>query len=453
MADINGDGKPDLIVANSGDNTVSVLLNTTAPGAATPTFAVQQTFATGNGPVSVTAADINGDGKPDLIVANSGDNTVSVLLNTTAPGAATPTFAVQQTFATGNGPVSVTAADINGDGKPDLIVANSGDDTVSVLLNTTAPGAATPSFATQQSFAAGDVPVSVTAADVNGDGKPDLIVANNGTFPGNTVSVLLNTTASPSTVLDAQSFAVQQTFATGIAPSEPQSVTTVDVNGDGKPDLIVANLAGGIHNAVSVLLNATAPGAATPSFAAYQTFACNAQASSVTTADVNGDGKPDLIVGNNADSNPNTVSVLLNTTAPGAATVSFAAQQTFASGGRIPASVAAADVNGDGKPDLIVANLGDSSVSVLLNVLYEVVLSGSPATGTIHYDVPTPTPTHIATRTASPTPTHTATHAPTRTATRIPTHTPTRTATRTPTHTPTHTATRTPLPTPTRDVT
>ena len=82
-------------------NTVSVLLNTTAPGAATPSFAAQQTFATGSDPISVTAADVNGDGKPDLIVANANDNTVSVLLNTTLPGAATPSFAAQQTFATG----------------------------------------------------------------------------------------------------------------------------------------------------------------------------------------------------------------------------------------------------------------------------------------------------------------------------------------------------------------
>jgi hypothetical protein len=72
---------PDLIVANVTDNTVSVLLNTTVPGATTPSFAAQQTFFTGSFPLSVTAADVNGDGKPDLIVANSGSNTVSVLLS------------------------------------------------------------------------------------------------------------------------------------------------------------------------------------------------------------------------------------------------------------------------------------------------------------------------------------------------------------------------------------
>ena len=103
----------------------------------------------------MTAADVNGDGKPDLIVANQGDSTVSVLLNTTAPGATTPSFATQQTFATGAAPVSVTAADVNGDGKPDLIVANQ-TTTRSRCCSTPPPRApATPSFATQQTFATG----------------------------------------------------------------------------------------------------------------------------------------------------------------------------------------------------------------------------------------------------------------------------------------------------------
>ena len=356
-ADVNGDGKPDLIVANSSDNTVSVLLNTTAPGATTPSFATQQTFATGNVPFSVTAADINGDGLPDLIVSNGSGNTVSVLLNTTAPGATTPSFANQQTFATGNFPFSVTAADVNGDGKPDLIVANSIDGTVMVLLNTTGPGATTPSFAAQQTFATGTEPISVTAADVNGDGKPDLIVAN---YVDGTVSVLLNTTPAPTTTFDGYSFSAAQAFAAG---SYPDSVTAADVNGDGKPDLIVVDNARGIGSGnVSVLLNTTAPGATVPSFATGQTFATGNGPNWVTAADLNGDGLPDLIVANYSD---NTVSVLLNTTAPGATTPSFANQQTFATGS-FPFSVTAADVNGDGLPDLIVANQ-EGGVSVLLN--------------------------------------------------------------------------------------
>ena len=371
-ADVNGDGKLDLILTNFGGNTVSVLLNTTAPGATAPSFAARQAFATGANPFSVAGADVNGDGKLDLIVTNTNinNNGVSVLLNTTAPGATTPSFAAQQTFATGSNNQSVTVAEINGDGKPDLIVANFYDDTVSVLFNTTAPGATTPSFATQQTFTTGPSPRSVTAADVNNDGRPDLIVANSDS---NSVSVLLNT-AAPGAI--TASFATQQTFATG---AKPVFVTVGDVNGDGKPDLIVANDNG---NTVSVLLDSTASGAATPSFTAQQTLATGADPQSVTVADVNGDGKPDLIVANEGG---NTVSVLLNATAPGAPAPSFAAQQTFATGSG-PVCAASANVNGDGKPDLIVANFGSSSVSVMLNTQYQTLFAGSPATGTIVHD-------------------------------------------------------------------
>jgi len=356
--------------SNSADQTFQLLLDSAIGIGPAPNFATQQTFAAGTRPISVTAADINGDGKPDLIGANRDDNTVSVLLNTTVPGATTPSFAMQQIFATGTSPYSVTTADVNGDDKPDLIVANFSDNTVSVLLNTTAPGATTPSFAAQQTFATGAGPYSVTAADVNGDGKPDLIVANAN---ANTVSVLLNTTAPGAAT---PSFAVQQTAATG---ANPNSVTVADVNGDGMPDLIVANVT---DSTVSVLLNTTAPGAAIPSFAAQQTFATGTSPTSVTVADVNGDGKPDLIV---ANSGSNTVSVLLNTTVPGATTPSFAAQQTVATGS-FPFSVTTADVNGDGMPDLIVANANDSTVSVLLSSQYQALIAGSPATGTIVHD-------------------------------------------------------------------
>jgi hypothetical protein len=118
---------------------VSVLLNTTAPGAMTLSFAAAQSFSTPNGPSSVSAVDIDGDGRPDLIVSNSAfaipSNTVSVLLNTTAPGASTPSFATQQAFATGEYPHSAIATDINSDGKPDIVVANTGSGTISVLIN------------------------------------------------------------------------------------------------------------------------------------------------------------------------------------------------------------------------------------------------------------------------------------------------------------------------------
>jgi hypothetical protein len=381
-ADVNGDGQFDLLVANSGANTVSALLNTTAPGALTPSFAPQSTFPVGDlaNPQAVAAADVNGDGRPDLLVANSGTDTVAVLLNTTAPGAVPPGFAPAANFGAGSAPASVAAADVNGDGRPDLLVANRGTDTVAVLLNTTAPGAATPRFAAPASFVAGSGPTSVAAADVNGDGRPDLLVAT-----ASNVAVLFNTTVPGATT---PSFAAATSFPAG---SGPTSVAAADVNGDGRPDLLVATA-----SSVAVLLNTTFPGATTPSFAAATSFPVGSSPQAVAAVDVNGDGRRDLLVANQG---ANTVSVLLNTTAPGATTPSFAAAVSSAVGSG-PTSVAAADVNTDGCPDLLAANSGAANVSVLLNSCRDLtLLPPPPATAT-----PTRTPTPTPTRTRTPTP-------------------------------------------------
>ena len=167
------------------DDTVSVLLNTTPTGATTASFAAQQTFATGTEPHSVAVADFNGDGKPDLVVANDGvRDTVSVLLNTTPAGATTASFAAQQTFAHRHlvpDSVAVGGLQRRRQARPrrrQLRVKYSGN-TVSVLLNTTAAGATTPLLRRPADLRhVGSIPRSVAVADFNGDGKPDLIVAN-----------------------------------------------------------------------------------------------------------------------------------------------------------------------------------------------------------------------------------------------------------------------------------
>src|SRR5262249_36641965 len=146
-------------------------------------FHTQQTFAVGASPVSVAVADVNGDGIPDLVTANYGTyfnpgSTVSVLL-----GNGGGSFQTQQTLAAGPRPSSVVVAGVTGHGTPDLVPANGRARTVSVLL-----GNGGGSFQTQQSFAAGPRPSSVAVADVNGDGRLDLVAANHG---DGTVSVLL----------------------------------------------------------------------------------------------------------------------------------------------------------------------------------------------------------------------------------------------------------------------
>jgi len=322
IGDLNGDGKLDLVAANSGSNTVSVLLGNGA-GA----FGAKTDFATGSAPYSVAIGDVNNDGIPDLVVANSGSNTVSVLFGNGAGG-----FGAKTDFATGTGPRSVTIGDVSGDGRPDLVVANFGSNTVSVLLGNGAGG-----FGAKTDFATGTQPFSVAIGDVNGDGKADLVLAN---FGSNTVSVLLGDGAG--------GFGAKTDFATGTGP---YSVAIGDVSGDARPDLAVANSG---SNTVSVLLGDGAGG-----FGAKTDYATGTSAQSVAIGDVNGDSKPDLVL---ANTNSNTVSVLL-----GNGDGTFAAKNDFATG-TTPACIAIADVNGDGKPDLAVGYgaVSSNTISVLL---------------------------------------------------------------------------------------
>ena len=331
VGDVNRDGIPDMVVANSGANSVSVLL-----GVGNGAFQPQQTFATGRRPASVVIADVNSDGRPDLVVANNRGGTVSVLL-----GNGNGSFQTQRAFATGAGAFSVAVADVNGDGKPDLIVSNSSASSVSVLL-----GNGDGTFQTQRSFATGYIAGSVAVADINGDGKPDLVVVNYGLSyltPGNTVSVLLGNGDG--------TFQSQVTYETG---QNPQAIAIADINGDGKPDLIVGNTGSSYYpgDTISILL-----GNGNGTFQTQQALATGDAPASIVATDVNGDGKIDLVVANDGSG---TVSVLL-----GNGDGVFQPQQSFATGSS-PDSVAVADVNGDGRADLVVANYSSKSVSVLL---------------------------------------------------------------------------------------
>jgi hypothetical protein len=308
----------------------------------------------------VVTADFNGDGKPDVAFGYPGNRyfsgpIVGVVLNTTPVGVSSASFAAEQDFGLGY-PVGVRPAllavgDFNGDGKPDILVNGS-----VILLNTTPTGASTPSFAAPQTLPGGGGVAAV--GDFNGDGKPDIAVVNNGT-----VSILLNATLTGSSTV---SFAGPQTFAVG---TSPEALAVGDFDGDGRPDLAVVNNNNGGSGTVSVLLNTTSTGSSTVTFAAQQTFAVGTNPTSVAVADFNGDGKPDLAVGNYNNGNSavsSTVSVLLNTTPTGSGTASFAAQQTFAVG-FYGDSVMAADFNADGKPDIASVGLGGQEVSVLVN--------------------------------------------------------------------------------------
>jgi hypothetical protein len=348
-ADVNGDGKADIVAADGVGRAVVLL------GNGDGTFAPAQTFAVGTGAYSVAVADVNGDGKADILVSNSGASDFSVLL-----GNGNGTFGPQSTFATDVVPNSLFVADVNGDGKLDVLTANYTANDASVLL-----GNGNGTFQNQKTFATGGLPFAITAADVNGDGKKDLITANRG--GGGSLSVLLGNGDG--------TFKAQSTVVSG---SSPSSIVVADVTGDGKADLVAADANG--TGAVDVFL-----GNGSGQFGPPTSFATDGFPQSVIVADLNGDGAPDLVAVNPYS---NTISVLMNTAG------TFGGQATFAVGAHA-SGVAVADFNGDSVPDIVTANQAGGSVSVLLasangNFTGQVYNVNSPAPLTVTLGGTTP---------------------------------------------------------------
>ena len=364
IGDLDGDGKADLVTANFNDSTISVFRKTSTSGSiTTASFAAKVDFNTGSFPISIAIGDLDGDGKADLAVCNFNGNTVSVFRNTSTTGSITTTsFAAKVDFTTGSLPLSVAIGDLDGDGKADLVVANYSG-TISVFRNTSTSGNITAaSFAAKVDFTSGGPPYTsgfnseaydVAICDLDGDGKPDLVVAN---LNSNTISVFRNTSTSGS--ITTGSFAAKVDFPAGGAP---QRIAIGDLDGDGKPDLAVANGS----NTVSVFRNTSNSGGITAlSFAAKTDFATGFDPRSVAICDLDGDGRPDLVV---ANLNSNTVSVLRNTSTSGSITASsFAAKVDFATP-PFSYSVAIGDLDGDGRLDLATANGGSNTVSVFRN--------------------------------------------------------------------------------------
>ncbi|MEI6075922.1 MAG: FG-GAP-like repeat-containing protein [Verrucomicrobiota bacterium] len=319
-ADVNGDGRPDLIAAAYFGGLLTVLTNSGGG------FALSATYVLGANPTAVATADLNHDGKPDLISANGLTNTLTVLTNNGAGG-----FVIAFSLPVGSSPNGVLAADVNGDGWADLISANTGDNTLTVLTNNTRGG-----FATAATLATGNYPRAVAAVEVNGDGRLALVSVNR---LGNSLTLFPNSGNGQ--------FGAGVTLAVG---HQPFAVTSADVNHDGKPDIISANTAEGT---LTVLTNNGAGG-----FSPAATLPVGRAPLAVAAADLNWDGKVDLISVNNYD---NDVMVLTNDGHGG-----FAMAGTNAVG-QSPWGLALADWNGDGRMDLATAAPLDGNVSVLLN--------------------------------------------------------------------------------------
>ena len=339
VADFNGDGHADVVVANAGNNTIGVLL-----GKGDGTFQAPVSTSVPCNPTWVAVGDFNGDGHQDLAAVGPacGPN-VDILL-----GKGDGTFTTKSTF-TFSGPQTVAVADFNGDGKLDVAVVTQGSPDIVLIL----PGNGDGSFKTAISVSLGASVRSYQAvvADFNKDGHPDLAISeNNG---GSGFLVLLG--KGDGTFLAPTSFAL---------PAQGSALAVGDFNNDGIPDVVATTPADG---GVSVFLG-DGTGKFTPvnnpvsgTLPTANAFLPGFGPTSVAIGDFNNDGKPDVVVALGFAGGSSGVVVLLGN---GGGTL--APQLIFGTADTVE-FVAVGDFNNDGKLDWVATTSNPvDSVSVAL---------------------------------------------------------------------------------------
>lgn len=350
LSDLNDDGKPDLAIVNSVGNSISILKNANA--GAILSFSPKVDFATGPNPKRITIGDLDGDGHPDIVVTNfnSGNaSTISVFRNTSSIG--TISFAPKADYATGNGSIGLYVTDINIDGKPDIIVSSGNSGIFSIFINTnTSTGAI--SFAPKQDYTLLTHPDNITMADLDGDGKPDIITSN---FSAASISIFRNTSTG-----GILSLTPGTDYSVGTNPSY---VITGDLDGDDKIDVAVTNYSSAN---ISFFKNTSSIGFI--SLGPRQDF--NLSPTNISMADLNGDGKPDLCTGRGLSG---IISILENTYTAGP-NFSFGTNIDFSTG-NYDTFVSAGDLDGDGKPELASVNTLLNTVSILKNRISEPVIA------------------------------------------------------------------------------
>lgn len=324
LADLNGDGNPDLITSIFGTDSVAVQL-----GHGDGTFgpATSILIAAGFGPAEVHAVSLRGNGTLDLIAGSFNTNQIAVLL-----GNGDGTFQTPAVYAVGtasNTPTSLTSGDFNDDGNLDVAVSNTEDNTVSVLIGN-GTGTLTPMGT---AIHVGNTPEAIRAGDFNDDGFSDLAVAN---YHDGAVSILLNN--------QDETFSANA-ITTGTGPQ------ALAITGSGSNQLIaVANFG---SNNVSILKN-NGSGV----FTAQTLVNVGKGPDEVRFIDINGDSIPDLIVANYTDGTL--------TLATGNAGGLYSIHGPFLIGTK-PYSAAATDIDKTGTPDIVVANTFSNNTGVLLS--------------------------------------------------------------------------------------
>jgi len=324
-ADINNDGKVDIVCMNAADNSLTLLTNN-----GSGIFVSNATVYVGRFPQYVVTADMNNDGSVDLVSANFVDGTLTILTNN-----GFGMFGSNATLVASIGATCVRAVSINTNNGSslDLVAANNATlGTLSVFTNN-----GNGIFSSNATYAVGNQPTCVVAADLNNDGQVDLACVNNR---DSTLTVLTNNGSGI--------FYSNATYNVG---SRPNCLVAADINNKGKFDLITANF---LDSTLTVLTND-----GNGNFGSNATYSVGSNPISVIATDINGDGKIDLI---SANSSGRSLTILTNN-GNGTFVPNFTYQMVDAA-----YTVAAADVNHDGIEDLITAEYNGAILLVLTQV-------------------------------------------------------------------------------------
>jgi hypothetical protein len=388
LGDLDGDGKPDMITGNANGGTVSVLRNTGTGG--TIAFDAKVDYPVCTTPYGVAVGDLDGDGKPELVAADYSisPSNIYVLKNLSSPGSLS--FGTKFAYPTGNSPYNTIISDLDGDGQADLATANFGGNSVSILLNEMghATRTAIPSI---NYFSPSYGPIGTTVY-IYGDNF-DSVASNNIVYFGaaravvtsatkNTLTVTVPTGATyvplSVTVRNLTAYGPWAFYVTfpggnssfGLVPfdsipydlpsNNPRRVKIVDLDGDGLTDVLVSDQG---SNTITAFRNKSLP--QVPSFAPGLSFVSGPAPYDIAIADFNGDGKPDAAVSNFNGGNQGSVSIFRNSSTRGV--LSFG-PATIMPTGMGTVGLAAGDLDGDGKPDLVACSGNAGYLSTFLNI-------------------------------------------------------------------------------------
>ena len=372
VSDLDGDGKPDILVANYGAGSFSVFRNTSVAGNINIANFSRKDFTSGSGSTFVTVADLDNDGKQDVIIANQGENTLSIFKNISTSGNISFNSPVKLT--TPSTPIGIGIGDFDKNGWLDIVTVNYDNNSLSIFSNKGIFNTLSPSnFNAPFKLITGLNPITIDVADLDGDSKVDIVVGN---YSSRNVSIFKNNFVSG--ILNTSSFATKIDFNAG---NSPGYLKLGDIDGDSKLDIVV--LAEGA-NSVGILRNTTSPGLISlSSFAPRVNFNTGLTPYYISLGDMTGNGKLDILVTNFGDG---TATVWQNKAIPGSITRSSFFKRLNLKVGTKPYAGLLADIDGDAKTDILVSNTGSNTLSILRNTVgAQMIVSPTsstlPATG------------------------------------------------------------------------